>query len=83
MTLKEIDAPILRRFDSAAINAAIEKALLEVPTDKKGAVVAYANDEGAGLAVMARLSEGWSLVGTLDRKWKGELEAEAQARWTW
>jgi hypothetical protein len=73
----------LRRFDSAAINAAIEKALTEVPAGKSGAVVAFADNGGAGLAVAARLGEGWSFVGKLERPWNGALEAEAQLRWTW
>ena len=73
----------LRRFESAAINAAIERALAEVPADRSGAVVAFADNESAGLAVAARLGDQWSFVGRLDKSWKGPLEGQAQVRFMW
>jgi len=78
-----VPARELRRFDSAAVNAAIEKALAEVPAGKTGAVIAYADTGQAGLAVAARLGDEWSFVGRLDRAWTGQLEAEAQVRFMW
>ena len=78
-----VPAHELRRFDSEAVNAAIERALLDVPAGKTGAVIAYADTGQAGLAVAARLGDSWSFVGRLDRAWTGQLEAEAQVRWTW
>lgn len=66
-----------------AMQAAIDAALAGLKDDEKGAIVAYGDLEGARLAVMARLGDGWSFVGVVDRDWQGQLGAAAQVRKAW
>ncbi len=73
------DGP-LRRFSDAKIAASVDAVLATIPADKKGAVIAVATREGARLAVAARLGDSWSMVGVLEKKWTGELKAEAAVR---
>lgn len=75
--------PGIQRFSDAKINAAIDKALLDVPEGKKGAVVAYADLSGAHLAVVGKIGEHWSVVGVLGKPFGGRLEAEAAVRFAW
>lgn len=55
--------PEIHVFDSAAIQAAVSKALETVPEGKSGAVVAYVDQSrSVQLAVAARLGEHWSIA---------------------
>lgn len=73
----------IRRFGDAAIQKALDDALSKVPVGKQGAVVAYADLDGARLAAAAKLGDHWSLVGVLEHKWDGVLEAAAEVRFVW
>ena len=73
----------VRRFSDAAIQKALDSALAEVPEGKQGAVVAYADLDGARLAAAAKLGDHWSVVGVLEHKWNGPLEAAAEVRFVW
>ena len=57
---------MIRSFLDTHLQETIDQALQTVPEGHKGAVVAYADTEGAKLAVMARLGPAWSVVGTLN-----------------
>lgn len=59
------------------------QALDAVPLDKHGAIIGYATEHEAGLAVMARLKKGWSFVGKLDKPWSGKLEANVSLVKVW
>lgn len=78
-----ITETVIRKFSDENVQASINKVLNELPQDKNGAVVAFANQEKASLAVMARLGTYWSVVGVLEKPWKGELQAEAAVRFAW
>lgn len=76
------DGNVIRRFTDSNIQGAIDQALKMVPPGKNGAVVAYADLEGARLAVCAKLGPNWSVVGVLEKPWQGKLEASAAVRFT-
>lgn len=73
----------VRKFADANVQAAVDRALAAVPAGKSGAVVAYANLQGASLAVMARIGDHWSVVAAAYKPFGGALAAEAETRWTW
>lgn len=59
------------------------KALDSVPVNKSGAIIGYATQDEAGLAVMARLKDGWSCVGRLDKPWNGKFEGSVSLVKVW
>lgn len=73
----------IRKFDDFGIQSSIDKALETLPPGQKGAVVAYVDGDSTKLAVVGRLGDQWSVVGTLDRKWDGHLTGGASVRFTW
>jgi hypothetical protein len=77
--------PDVRLFDSAAINAAIDKQMLALPKDKTVAAIAYVDREGANVAIVGRIPKvpgeaSWTILGT--RTWSGDWQASAALRWT-
>lgn len=80
--LSILDGP-LRRFSNQQLHESVSRILSDLPPDTHGAVVAIADEGGARLAAVGRLAEGWSVVGVLDRTWKGKLTGEAQLRFEW
>lgn len=83
LTLVQEPGSPLRRFSDARIAASVDSVLATIPADKTGAVVAVADKHGAKLAVAARIGDAWSVVGVLEKPWKGELKAEAAVRFAW
>lgn len=78
--LETVPAPVqspIRVFANSGIQAAVERALSALPDGKTGAVVAVADMSGLRLATMARLGARWSVVMVGERKWTGQLSAEA------
>jgi hypothetical protein len=73
----------LRLFDNASIQEAVDRELAALPPEAHGAVLAYADENKARLAVVARLAAGWSLVATVERDWDGDWDGSAQVRWMW
>lgn len=68
-----------------SIKEAIDKAAAEIPHGKKGAIIAFVDDDGtgpktdgAGLAAYVNLGHGLTFVGTLKKPWNGVLEKEAK-----
>jgi len=81
---KQSGAPDLQRFDSAAINAQIDRQMSALPADKTVAALAYVDKDGANVAIVGRISKlpgdaSWTVLGT--RKWNGDWEASAALRW--
>jgi hypothetical protein len=82
----------IRRFNDAAIEQAMFKALSNLRPGKTGAVVAYADMNGVKGAVYKR-SKGnffgllppgeWSYVGTLGVNYKGQLDGSAAVMYDW
>ena len=73
----------LNRFAASRINELVDSVLSTLSPDKKGAVLAIADQDGARLATMARLKEGWSVVVVGERAWNGQLSGEAALRFEW
>lgn len=73
----------IRAFGDAAVQAAIDAALKDLPAGKKGAVIAYADEKAVRLAVTARIGEDWSVVGVLSGQYGGKLEGAAAVRFSW
>ena len=71
----------IRRFVDSRLQASVAEIFAGIPEDKPVAVIAVAGKEGASLVVAARLGSGFSLCGILDKKWKGELTAQAALVW--
>jgi len=86
MTLgKRSGAPDIQLFDSASINAAIDKQMASLPPDKTVAAIAYVDRDGANVAIVGRISKlpgdaSWTVLGT--RKWSGDWTASAALRWS-
>jgi len=72
----------IRKFADAGIAASIDRVLAGLSLDKRIAVVAAANLQGATGAVMVRIGGSWSFVATVNRAWKGALGAEAAVKWS-
>ena len=72
----------IRRFDDANIQNAIDKALMELPADRKVAVVAHADLKGASLSLVTRLGNDWSIAAACYKPYTGPLSAEAVVRWS-
>lgn len=79
----EIGGGAIRRFSDAKIGAAVDAALATIPRDKTGAVLAVADKDQVRLVAAARLGANWSVVGVLEKQWKGDLRAEAAVRFAW
>jgi hypothetical protein len=73
----------IRRFTDANVQATVDKALESVPKDRKGAIVATVTTRGARMAVMGRLGDHWSVVGVLEKPFKGPLVGEAAVAFEW
>lgn len=74
----------IRPFVAPGLLAQALQALDAVPAGKSGALIGYATQDEAGLAVMARLPGGWSCVGRLDKPWNGgHLEANVSLVKVW
>ena len=72
----------IRRFADSGIQDAIDRQLETMPKDVHGAAIAYADRDGARVAVMGRKGRlGWTVVA--DKPWSGRLELEAAIRYTW
>lgn len=82
----------IRKFTQKGIESAMNAALANLPTGKRGAVVMYADKEGVHGAVYGRkpgkffglLPAGeWSYVGTIGSTYKGALTAGAAVAYSW
>jgi hypothetical protein len=81
--MSEVAGEVIRKFADAEIQKSIDRVLQGLEEDRMGAVVAYGGRNGASLAVMAKIGGNWSVVGVLNKPWKGELEYEAAVRFAW
>ena len=82
---KQSGAPDLQKFDSAAINAQIDRQMAALPAGKTVAALAYVDRDGANVAIVGRISKlpgdaSWTVLGT--RKWAGDWNVSAALRWS-
>ena len=80
--LSVTEAQGIRRFDDAKIQASIDRALSQLPADRKLAVVAHADLTGASLSLVTRLGSTWSVAAGCYKPYSGALKAEAEVRWS-
>lgn len=71
-----------RYFTNNKIQGAINNALAKLPADRKLAVVAHADLEGASLTTVVKLDKKWSVQAGAYKAWKGPLSAEAEVVWS-
>lgn len=81
---KQSGAPDVRMFDSAAVNASLDKAMGTLKQGERMAAIVYVDRDGANLAFVGKLkapvgNASWTVVGT--RKWDGDWQASAALRW--
>ncbi len=74
----------IRIFDNTAIQASIDKALLSVPKDKKGTVVAFVDEKkDVQLAAVGKIGDNWSIVGQFKKPYHKPIEANAAVVFSW
>lgn len=75
----------INRFSDERIQAAIDNALSALPAGTAGALVAYGKigEEGAAVAVAARLGSHWSIAVGAAKQHDQPLEAEAVTVFSW
>lgn len=80
------DTPALNRplFSPSALQSAVRAAVTDiVPEGKNGALVAVATTQGIKVAVAARGSNGWEVVGVLEKLHDGPLTGAAMVTKAW
>ena len=82
MALSVTETNGIRRFDDANIQKAVDRALAELPSDRKFAVVAHADLTGASMSIVTRLGSDWSVAASCYKPYAGPLAAEAVVRWS-
>jgi len=77
----DISGPI-RRFADTKLQESVTRVLAMIPANKHAAIIAVASKDGARLAAAARIGGDFSIMGVLEKPWKGTLKAEAALVWT-
>jgi hypothetical protein len=72
----------IRTFDDANIQRAVDRALAELPADRKFAIVAHADLTGASLSALVKLGSDWSVAVGCYKPYAGAFKAEADIRWS-
>lgn len=73
--------PPRRIFSDAAIQSALDRALLAAPDGSRFSVVAHADLKE--FVIVTRYDQGpWSVAGYLKKPWSGPLEAGAELRFS-
>jgi len=77
------EVPTVRRFDDAALQAAVDRVLSSLPADSRAAELEVGADQrGVAVVVAVKLSQGWSLRGgiayDLDGTWGGKVNLRWQ-----
>ena len=70
-------------FADNKLQAAIDSALEKVPADKKFAIVAHADLDGATITVVGRVDDHWTIEASCVKPWNGSLSAEADIVAAW
>lgn len=80
-----VSLPILtiNRFSDDKLQAAIDKALADLPADKSGSLVAHADLTGVTLTVVERLGSVWSIKAGAIKPWNQPLSAEVDVVAAW
>lgn len=73
----------IQSFVNSGIQQSIQAAIAKLPEGKSGAVIPYANKDSINIAIVGRVSDnlGWTVVVT--KPWKGDVDFEAGAMYSW
>jgi len=74
----------IRRFTQSGIQEAVDQAIGNLKKEGKSiAVVAVANRNEAGVAVMYRIGDDWSIVTVAEKSWNGDgFKLQAAVKWS-
>lgn len=70
-------------FSTAALQRAVDRALLQVPAGHTSAIVAHADLEGMSLTTIVRVDDHWTLKASATKAWHGPLAAEGELIASW
>ena len=70
-------------ISDATILKSVNDAIAALPPGGRGALIAYADTDGARVGVVANLGHGWSFVGHVGGEYKGKLVADASLVFQW
>ena len=77
-----IPGPI-QRFADTGLQASIERAVNALPDGAHGAVIGYERNGTFGLATVAKLGKGWSVVMAVDKAPGQGFSHEGAVRFMW
>lgn len=74
----------IRKFAESGIQEAVDRAIGNLEKEGKSiAVMAVANRSEAGVAVMYRIGEDWSIVTVAEKSWNSDgFELQAAVKWS-
>lgn len=74
----------IRRFTDSGIQGAVDHAISNLAKEGKNvAVLGVANQNIAGVAIMARIGNNWSIVAVGEKRWKGSgYKVQAAIKWS-
>lgn len=73
----------IRRFNSMALQAQVEKVYASLPPGQQAAVIEIGVDQqGIVLAGAVNIGKGFSLMGAFEHRVSGEWSGQASLRWT-
>ena len=76
-------AQTIRRFAEDGIQDAVDRALANLIKDGKNvAVIAVANRDKFGTAIVARIGDDWSIMAVAEKPWKGDYMLHASVKWS-
>lgn len=81
--MTDIPLVTVTKFSDDKLQAAIDKALADLPADKQGALVAHADLTAASLSVVGRVGPHWSVKAGAIYPYGGQLSAEAEVVASW
>lgn len=75
-------APGLRQLRDVSLQASVERVLATLPDTARAAVVDVGADSQGVVAVgVVKLKGGWSVMGTLDKRFHGDWAGHVALRW--
>ena len=73
----------IRMFSDPTLQTQVNMALSELDHGKTGAVIAHADLTGTSLSIVGKVGNNWTVVAAGYRKWSGEMDAEAEVKYSW
>lgn len=80
---KLINGQEIRVFSDPLLQSNVDRVLASLPDTATGAVVLHGDLNEASLSVVGKVGEHWTVVASGYRKWSGEMNGEAEVRYSW